>query len=92
MIAVAFERHIVCPAGIFAGYEQTIQRLTAEINRTSAVADKAAAARELRDTTELLLACSQRQDGNINCRICQEFARLRSNTADLILRAAGLAS
>ncbi|MBS1165402.1 MAG: hypothetical protein H6R00_1427 [Proteobacteria bacterium] len=83
---------IVCPAGIFAGREAEIVRLTDTLNRTANLKAKAAESTLLREAADQLLVCTFREADNINCRLCQEFSRLRVNTADLILRTAQLVS
>ncbi|WP_454916596.1 hypothetical protein [Xanthobacter sediminis] len=83
---------IVCPAGVLAPQEDELRRLTEEFNHAESLAVKVAFATRLQAAAEGLVACKERQPGNINCRACQDFSHLRANTASLILRAAQLAS
>lgn len=83
---------IVCPVGILAAQEDEIRRLTEALNHAARLPEKVALARRLQAVAEGLVACRDRRAGDINCRACQDFSRLRANTASLILRAAQLAS
>lgn len=83
---------ILCPAGVFARHEDEMRRLTDALNGARDLAAKAAVAVRLQAAAEELLACAERRADDVNCRLCQEFSRLRVNTATLIQRMARLAS
>lgn len=65
--------------------EQTIKRLTEEINRAEDVAAKAAKARELMGVADSLLSCVDYERGNWNCENCHRVASLRKKASQIIL-------
>jgi len=81
-----------CPIDLYPRQDPDIQRLNAEINRHRNAADKADYARELLQVVGVLLDCDAYDDGNLNCRLCRQFAGLRMKAADLIIAASGAAS
>lgn len=83
---------IVCPVGVFAAQESQIALLTEELNHAATLPAKVEFATSLQRVAEGLIACKDRQVDNVNCRLCQEFSRLRANAAGLIVRTARLAS
>ncbi|MFG1394770.1 hypothetical protein [Xanthobacter agilis] len=91
MTQVAGAARIVCPVDVFAAREQEIRTFTVGLNHAASRPEKVAFAARLEAAAEELLACKDRRADDLNCRLCQDFSRLRANTAALILRATRLA-
>ncbi len=88
--AVSRGAGINCPIDLFDPTEREIKDITAAINRAARAQDKAPLASELRGVVAALLECKAYDENNVNCRLCQEFAELRDNTASLVEQAARL--
>jgi hypothetical protein len=84
------QKSIRCPIDLFPKQEAKIERLTEAINRAPTAAEKAPLAQDLIDVVDVLLACEAYDEENVNCRLCQNFSKLRRKTATLILKARGL--
>jgi hypothetical protein len=84
------QKSICCPIDLFPKKEAKIERLTEAINRAPTAAEKAPLAQDLIDVVDVLLACEAYDEENVNCRLCQNFSKLRRKTATLILKARGL--
>lgn len=82
------ETSIQCP--IFLDRERKVTRLTEQINRARTVAEKGAGAEELSAVVDGLLTCDHYQASNLECVQCRSLARLRQETAALILKAGRL--
>ena len=81
---------IECPIDLFEGRESEIERLTAAINRASALDEKGHLARELLVSVSTLLDCKAYDQDDTNCRVCRELSTLRHKTAALVDKATAL--
>jgi len=80
---------INCP--IFQKQEPVIEEITAKINRTKDVLEKAEFAKKLQEEVDVLLSCPDYDEKNIDCNNCRFIANVRKKTADLIIKAGKLA-
>lgn len=65
--------------------EQSIKRLTEEMNKAKDITTKADKARELMEVADSLLSCVEYKRGNWNCENCQRVASLRKEASQIIL-------
>jgi predicted transcriptional regulator len=72
-----------CPT--YVKTEQTIQLLTAQINKAKDLPTKAVKARELMKAADMLLACTDFEKGKWSCEACRQVAALRKETSQIIL-------
>lgn len=82
------EPKLRCPIALFEQVEPKMRSLTALINATSNVQDKAELARALMEQCETLLRCARFDESDMNCRLCRQFSTLRKKTAALVLKIA----
>ncbi len=82
------ELQLKCPISLFEQVEPKILSLTALINGTRNLQDKAGFALSLMEKSEKLLQCDSFNEKNMNCRLCRQFSGLRQKTAALILKLA----
>ena len=76
---------------IFQKQEALIKDITNKINAIEGVAGKAVFAEKLRKEVDVLLACQDYKDANLDCKNCHFIANLRKKTTDLIIKAKKLA-
>ncbi len=88
MPAMEHELKLQCPIELFEQIEPKIRSLTALINSTHNLQDKAELARGLMEQTGKLLRCGSFDESNMNCRLCRQFSTLRQQTAALIVKLA----
>lgn len=78
---------IECPIDLFEDREAEIERLTAAINRASALEEKGRLGREMLRCLSTLLDCTAYDPNNPSCVYCRAFSALRHKTATVIDRA-----
>lgn len=88
MPALDRELQLQCPIALFEQVEPKIRSLSALINSTRNLQDRAELAQALLEQCEKLLSCGSFDETNMNCRLCRQFSGLRQKTAGLILKAA----
>jgi len=76
---------------IFHKQEAVIKDITSKINAIEGVTGKAVFAEELRKEVDVLFACQDYKDANLDCKNCRFIAVLRKKTADIIIKAKSLA-
>jgi len=76
---------------VFQKQEPVIKDITAKINSAKGVLAKAEFAEELQEEVDVLLSCSDYNEGNIDCSNCRFIANVRKKTADLVIKAKKLA-
>lgn len=84
------QKSIRCPIDLFSEQEAKIERLTEAINRAPTATEKAPLAQDLIEAVDVLLACEQYDEENVNCRLCRNFSKLRRKTAALVMKAGKL--
>ena len=72
---------------IFQKQELLIEDITAKINRTKRVLEKAEFAEELLKEVGVLLSCPDYEEKSTACNNCRFIANVRDNTARLIIKA-----
>jgi hypothetical protein len=78
---------INCPINLYSRQEEKIQRLTESINNAKSAAQKLPYAEALIEEVEVLLSCESFSEQNSNCQYCQNIAKLRKKTANLVIKA-----
>jgi len=81
---------IHCPSGLFARLEARVAQLTEAMNRAGTAAGKAAMAEALLVEVDALLDCEQYDLDSADCRLCAGFAKLRRQTAALVVESGRL--
>jgi len=76
---------------IFRKKELLIKHITNRINKEEHILDKAKYAEELAEEVKELLDCSDYDKYKLDCENCHFIANLRNKTANLIIKAKGLA-
>jgi hypothetical protein len=87
---VKTQANIRCPIDLFPRQEVEVSRLTQAINQAPRAADKAPWAQAMIETVDVLLACEQYDEENLNCRLCRQFSQLRRETATVVVKAGRL--
>ena len=72
---------------IFKSKNEAIEGVTKAINEAEDIERKAHLAERLIKEAEELLACKYFDEKRTDCKICHYIAKLRKQTADLILKA-----
>ena len=72
-----------CPT--YIKMEPTIKQLTEQINHAKDLPTKASKAQDLMNAADTLLSCKDFQKGQRNCETCNQVARLRKETSQIIL-------
>ena len=80
---------INCPT--FQKQESVIEEITAKINGAKGVLEKADFAEELQQEVNVLLSCTDYNQGNTDCSNCRFIANVRKKTADWVIKAKKLA-
>jgi len=75
---------------IFKSKNNVIEGLTKAINEAGDVEKKARFAEKLIKETDEFLVCEHFNKNRADCKICQYIAKLRKQTANLIIKAKGL--
>lgn len=86
----AQQAQINCPIDLFPRQEAEIARLTEALNAARTAEAKAPPATAMLEAVNVLLACRACDEAIVDCRLCQNFSRLRAKTAGLILKAGRL--
>ena len=76
---------------IFLKKELLIKHITNRINKEKYILDKVKYAEELAKEVKELLDCSDYDENKLDCKNCHIIANLRMKTANLIIKAKGLA-
>lgn len=76
---------IDCP--VFLAEEETMKRLTKEINEAQDIEVKVTKAQALIDKTGVLLSCNKYDANNMDCRNCRTITDIRRNTGEIIKKA-----
>jgi hypothetical protein len=80
---------INCP--IFQKQELVIKDITAKINNVKDVLEKVEFAERLQEEVNALLCCQDYDGKSTDCNNCHFVAKVRTKTADLIIKAERLA-
>lgn len=75
----------------FQKQESLLEDITEKINMAKEVQEKARFAEELQKEVDVLLSCPDYDKEKLGCESCHFIASLRKKTADLIIKAKGLA-
>ena len=80
---------INCPT--FKKQEPVIEDITANINNTKDVLEKAEFAKQLQEEVDVFLSCPDYDEKSTDCNNCRFIANVRMKTAGLIIKAEKLA-
>jgi len=72
---------------IFQSKNEEIEKITKAMNEAKTIERKVYLAKRLISEVEELLSCEHFEKKKAECRICHYIARLRKNTAELIIEA-----
>ena len=78
-------KKIYCP--LLLQQEKEIQILTDRINQCKIPQEKVQIAHELLQKVRFLLNCNDFKDADVDCSCCRTIAKLREETANLVLKA-----
>ena len=75
----------------FQKQEPVLKDITAKINNTKDVLEKAEFAKSLQEEVDVLLSCPDYDKKSMDCNNCRFIANVRTKTASLIIKAEKLA-